>query len=225
MIGGGAGKRRGLTPEFYRDKLVARLQDEGITAPSVLAAIGKVPRHAFVDEAWDLKKSYADTALPIGRGQTISQPYIVALMTQALLGERAPRHVLEVGTGCGYQTAVLAELVDRVYSVERIRSLHLAAGERLRQLNYLRIYLLHGDGMLGWPQQAPFDAVIVTAASEEVPHALLEQLAPGGRLVIPLGPQSGPQTLCRFIRQPGGGYTRDDLAAVSFVPLLPETMS
>ncbi len=216
------GRRRGLTPEFYRSKLTQRLRDAGIADERVLDAIGKVPRHAFVDEAWDLRKAYEDTALPIGRGQTISQPYVVALMTQAVLGGRERGHVLEVGTGCGYQTAVLAELVERVYSVERIKALYESASERLRQLNYMRVYLNHADGYLGWAQQAPFDGIVVTAAAETVPEALLEQLSPGGHLVIPLGP-SGYQQLCRFTREASGGIRQETLTAVSFVPLLPET--
>ena len=138
MIGQG-GKRRGLTPEFYRAKLIERLAAKGIHDERVLEAMGRVPRHEFVDAAWDLRKSYEDTALPIGRGQTISQPFVVALMTQALLEGREARHVLEVGTGCGYQTAVLAELVDRVYSVERIRALNQSAERRLREATCLLV--------------------------------------------------------------------------------------
>lgn len=221
MIAGG--KRRGLTPEFYRNRLVTQLEAEGISDERVLETLRRVPRHEFVDPAWDLSKAYANSALPIGRAQTISQPYIVALMTEALLAGGKTRHVLEIGTGCGYQTAVLAELVDRVYSVERIRSLFERAGERLHQQGYQRIYLNHADGMAGWPQQAPFDGIIVTAAGDEVPPALLEQLAPGGRLIIPLGP-AGAQRLCRITRQ-GERFLSEELAAVSFVPLLPETQS
>ncbi len=216
-------KRRGLTPEFYRAKLIKRLADKGIVDARVLEAMGRVPRHAFVDEAWDLSKAYEDTALPIGRAQTISQPYVVALMTAALTEGQRLRHVLEIGTGCGYQTAILAELVERVYSVERIKSLYVAARRRLRSLNYMRVYLNHADGYEGWEQQAPFDAIIVTAAAEQMPTQLLQQLAPGGRMVIPLGPQRA-QTLCRFTRQPGGEILQEELAAVSFVPLLPETL-
>jgi protein-L-isoaspartate(D-aspartate) O-methyltransferase len=215
-------KRRGLTPEFYRAKLVRRLAAMGITDERVLDAIGRVPRHAFVDEAWDLRKAYEDTALPIGRAQTISQPYVVALMTQAVLNGRKLGHVLEVGTGCGYQTAVLAEIVERVYSVERIKALYLSASERLRKLNYLRVYLSHMDGYNGWQQQAPFDGIVVTAAAEQVPLALLKQLAPGGHLVIPLGP-AGDQKLCRFTRAVSGSVGQETLAAVSFVPMLPAT--
>ena len=220
-MSGVGGKRRGLTPEFYRAKLMERLAAKGIHDERVLEAMGRVPRHAFVDAAWDLRKSYEDTALPIGRGQTISQPFVVALMTQALLEGREARHVLEVGTGCGYQTAVLAELVDRVYSVERIRALNVSAQRRLRELNYMRVYLNHGDGYDGWTQQAPFDGIIVTAAAAHVPEALLTQLAPGGRLVIPVGGQDGQQ-LCRFTLKPDGGLSREILAGVSFVPMLAE---
>lgn len=215
------GKRRGLTPEFYRAKLIDRLREKGISDERVLEAMGRVPRHEFVDAAWDLGKSYEDTALPIGRAQTISQPYVVALMTQALIEGLELRHVLEVGTGCGYQTAVLAELVERVYSVERIRSLYDGAEQRLRKLNYLRVYQLHGDGHQGWEQQAPFDGIIVTAAAAQVPAALMMQLAPGGRLIIPVGGPDGQQ-LCRISLKPDGGVSREVLSDVSFVPMLPE---
>ncbi len=221
---GEGGKRRGLTPEFYRGKLIERLRDKGIADERVLEAMGRVPRHAFVDEAWDLSKAYEDTALPIGHGQTISQPYVVALMTAALLAGTELRHVLEVGTGCGYQTAILAELVDRVYSVERIRPLYQAAGERLRSLNYMRVYLNHADGGLGWPQQAPFDGIIVTAGAESLPQDLLQQLAPGGRMIIPVGPQGG-QMLVAIRRDESGGFRQQQLAAVSFVPLLADTLN
>ncbi len=214
-------KRRGLTPDFYRKKLIDRMREKGIHEERVLDAMARIPRHEFVDAAWDLSKSYEDTALPIGRAQTISQPYVVALMTQALMEGREPRHVLEVGTGCGYQTAVLAEVVDRVYSVERIRSLHVSAQQRLRNLNYMRVYLNHGDGYAGWEQQAPFDGIIVTAAAAQVPAALLLQLAPGGRLIIPVGDADGQQ-LCRITVKPDGGVSREVLAGVSFVPMLPE---
>lgn len=215
-------KRRGLTPEFFRAKLIRRLGDKGIRDQRVLEAMGRVPRHAFVEEAWDLSKSYEDTALPIGHAQTISQPYVVALMTEALLAGGELGHVLEVGTGCGYQTAVLAELVERVYSVERIKALYQRARQRLHGLNYMRVYLNHADGYQGWVQQAPFDGIMVTAAPDQMPTELLGQLSPGGRLVIPLGPQ-GNQTLYRFTRQPSGQITQESLAAVSFVPLLPDT--
>ena len=217
----GGGKRRGLTPDFYRNKLISRLRDKGVHEERVLDAMSRIPRHQFVDAAWDLSKSYEDTALPIGRAQTISQPYVVALMSQALVEGRELRHVLEVGTGCGYQTAILAELVDRVYSVERIRSLHVSAQKRLRDLNYMRVYLKHGDGYEGWEQQAPFDGIIVTAAAAQVPAALLMQLAPGGRLIIPVGGDDGQQ-LCRITLKQDGGVSREVLAGVSFVPMLPE---
>ncbi|MGJ8668810.1 MAG: protein-L-isoaspartate(D-aspartate) O-methyltransferase [Oceanococcus sp.] len=215
------GKRRGLTPDFYRNKLITRLREKGIHEERVLDAMSRIPRHDFVDAAWDLSKSYEDTALPIGRAQTISQPHVVALMSQALMEGRELRHVLEVGTGCGYQTAILAEMVDRVYSVERIRSLHVSAQQRLRSLNYMRVYLNHGDGYAGWEQQAPFDGIIVTAAAAQVPAALLLQLAPGGRLIIPVGDEDG-QKLCRITLKPDGGVSREVLAGVSFVPMLPE---
>lgn len=217
-------KRRGLTPERYRARLVDTLREMGIRDERVLAAIGRVPRHAFVEQAWDMRKAYENTALPIGRGQTISQPYIVALMTEALMNGRTLGQVLEVGTGCGYQTAVLAELADRVYSVERIATLYQTARARLRQLNYMRVYLNHADGYQGWLAQAPFDGILVTAAAPQVPAALLQQLVPGGHLVMPLGP-AGDQTLRRFTPQGAGAVREETLAAVSFVPMLPDVTS
>ncbi len=223
MTPGNGHKRRGLTPEFYRSKLVERLRAEGIRSQAVLEAMGRVPRHLFVEEAWDLKKAYEDTALPIGHGQTISQPYVVARMTEELLaGEGSVRSVLEVGTGCGYQAAVLAELVERVYSVERIKALYDQTRERLRQLSCFRVHLMHGDGRLGWARQAPFDAVIVTAAGAEVPRDLLTQLRVGGRLIMPVG-QPGHQDLVCLTKH-ADRTERQNLAAVTFVPLLTDTV-
>jgi protein-L-isoaspartate(D-aspartate) O-methyltransferase len=207
----------GMTSARTRDRLIARLREQGITDNEVLERIRSVPRHVFVDEAL-ASRAYEDTALPIGHGQTISQPYIVARMTQALLEGGKPRKVLEVGTGCGYQTAVLAPLVVNVYSVERIAALQLKARRVLRDLRISNVYMKHGDGFEGWAAHAPFDGIIVAAASYAVPPALLEQLADGGRLVIPVG-SDREQQLLRITRR-GERYEREVLGAVVFVPLL-----
>lgn len=210
-----------MTSARTRDRLAQRLADQGIRSPAVLERIRGVPRHLFVDEALETR-AYEDSALPIGLGQTISQPWIVALMTQALVeqdgGDRALGKVLEVGTGCGYQTAVLSPLARQVFTIERIGSLQRAARTRLNQLGFGNIRYRHGDGMAGWPGQAPFDGIIVTAAPEDIPPTLLEQLAPGGRLVIPVGP-AGQQELVRVTRG-DEGFLREVLGRVSFVPLL-----
>jgi protein-L-isoaspartate(D-aspartate) O-methyltransferase len=211
----------GMTSARTRERLAQRLADQGIRSPAVLERIRSVPRHLFVDEALETR-AYEDSALPIGLGQTISQPWIVALMTQALVeqdsADRALGKVLEVGTGCGYQTAVLSPLARQVFTIERIGSLQRAARTRLNQLGFGNIRYRHGDGMAGWPGQAPFDGIIVTAAPEDIPPALLEQLAPGGRLVIPVGP-AGQQELVRVTRG-DDGFQREVLSRVSFVPLL-----
>lgn len=206
----------GMTSQRTRDRLVQRLRSEGIRNPAVLDAIGATPRHLFVDEAL-ASRAYEDTALPIGLGQTISQPYIVARMTELLL-EVAPRKVLEVGTGSGYQAAVLSRLVDKVYSTERIEELASQARQRFRKLGYRNVRVQHSDGTWGWPQFAPFDAIIVTAGGEEIPEALLEQLAVGGRLVMPLGGRT-QQTLVTVTRTPTV-YEQVDLEPVIFVPLI-----
>ena len=181
----------GMTSARTRERLVQRLADAGITSPQILDRVRSVPRHLFIDEALQ-SRAYEDSALPIGFGQTISQPYIVALMTQALVEGRSKRDlakVLEVGTGCGYQTMVLAPLVGTIYTIERIRDLMLATRTRLSGLGVHNVRLRHGDGMQGWPGQAPFDAILVAAAPAGIPEALLDQLAIDGRLVIPVGPQ------------------------------------
>ncbi|MFA7096055.1 MAG: protein-L-isoaspartate(D-aspartate) O-methyltransferase [Gammaproteobacteria bacterium] len=207
----------GMTSQRTRDRLVQRLREEGIKNPAVLEVMREVPRHIFVDEAL-ASRAYEDTALPIGHGQTISQPYIVARMTEILLAEGVPEKVLEVGTGSGYQTAVLARLVPQVYTVERIEAFLRPARERFRMLGLRNIRLKHSDGSWGWPEHGPYPAILVTAAPEEIPAALLEQLAPGGRLVIPVGPR-GKQTLA-LITRGAEGYERVDIERVSFVPLL-----
>lgn len=213
----------GMTSARTRERLVQRLQAEGIRQPEILDRIRSVPRHLFVDEALS-SRAYEDNALPIGKGQTISQPYIVALMTHALLddgagGLRRPAKVLEIGTGCGYQTAILAPFVRQLFSIERIASLLSDARERLRVLKVGNVRFRNDDGFGGWPGQAPFDAIIVTAAPEQVPEALLAQLAPGGRLVVPVGPDGGDQQLLRITRTEDG-YQREQLGNVVFVPML-----
>ena len=200
-----------------RERLVSRLRDEGISDEDVLDAIRSVPRHIFVDEAL-ASRAYEDIALPIGMGQTISQPFIVALMTQAAVAAPAPSRVLEIGTGCGYQTAVLASLVSRVHTVERIELLLDRARRRLHALGVDNVWYRHGDGNAGWPECAPFDAVLVTAAPPSVPERLVRQLAMGGRLVIPVG-EAGRQRLKVFTRTESG-VDEDTIADVSFVPML-----
>ena len=207
----------GMTSQRTRDRLIDRLREKGIRSEAVLEVMRRTPRHLFVDEALS-SRAYEDTALPIGFNQTISQPYIVARMTEALLAEGIPAKVLEVGTGSGYQAAVLAQLVPRVYTVERIDALVRSARQRFRALELRNIQLKQSDGSWGWPQQAPFDAILVAAAPAEIPRPLLEQLADGGRLVIPVGGASG-QTLTVVTRR-GDVYEREDLEPVSFVPLV-----
>jgi protein-L-isoaspartate(D-aspartate) O-methyltransferase len=207
----------GMTSARTRDRLVQRLREQGIANPAVLERIRNVPRHIFVDEALG-SRAYEDTALPIGYGQTISQPYIVARMTEALLEAGAADNVLEVGTGCGYQTAVLAPLVRRVHTIERIEPLLSRAKERLKELGIRNVRFRHGDGTLGWKAQAPFDGILVAAAPLTVPETLLKQLRVGGRLLVPIGPE-GEQDLVRFTRREQG-VQRESLGAVAFVPLL-----
>jgi protein-L-isoaspartate(D-aspartate) O-methyltransferase len=196
---------------------VQRLRDQGITNLAVLDRVKNVPRHIFVDEALG-SRAYEDTALPIGFGQTISQPYIVARMTEALL-EGGPLHnVLEVGTGCGYQTAVLSPLVDRIYTIERIEPLMIRARERIKELGIRNVRFRYGDGIAGWKAHAPFDGILVAAAPLSVPEALLQQLKIGGRLLVPVGPE-GEQQLIRFTRKEQR-IEKESLGPVAFVPLL-----
>lgn len=215
-----------MTSARTRERLVQRLSEKGISNPAILERIRNVPRHLFVDEAL-ASRAYEDTALPIGQGQTISQPWVVAVMTEALLpppgsggGSGGPPlgKVLEVGTGCGYQTAVLSPLARQIFTIERLAGIQRAARTRLNELGFGNIRYRHGDGFQGWPGQAPFDAILVAAAPPEVPEALLEQLAMGGRLVIPVGP-AGQQDLLRVTRTPDG-LQRELLTQVSFVPLV-----
>ena len=206
-----------MTSLRTRDRLVQRLRDQGITNLAVLDRIRNLPRHIFVDEAI-ASRAYEDTALPIGFGQTISQPYIVARMSAALLDGPPLRKVLEVGTGCGYQTAVLAPLAERIYTIERIEGLQKRARTRLKELGIRNVRFKVGDGSLGWRSQAPFDGILVAAAPLVVPEELIDQLAPGGRLVVPAGPE-GNQQLLRIVRLEQG-LERQVLGAVSFVPLV-----
>jgi protein-L-isoaspartate(D-aspartate) O-methyltransferase len=207
----------GMTSLRTRERLVARLQAEGIRDLRVLGAIRDVPRHLFVDEAL-ASRAYEDTALPIGQGQTISQPYVVARMTEILLAGGTPSRILEIGTGCGYQSAVLAMLVERVYTLERIDALLRSARERFHSLGINNVRSRHADGFAGWAEQAPFDGIITTAAPLTVPETLTAQLADGARLVLPVGPH-GAQRLVSIERR-GGTLERTDLDLVSFVPML-----
>jgi len=207
----------GMTSQRTRDRMVKRLQMQGIRNPQVLSVMATTPRHIFVDEAL-ASRSYEDTALPIGHNQTISQPYIVARMTELLL-ENGPRQkVLEIGTGCGYQTAVLAQLVDQVYTVERIGPLLKKAKDRLWELSLKNIRYLHSDGGWGWPEFAPYDGVLVAAAPTEIPEALLAQMAVGAVMIIPIGDENGQQ-LHRVIRTESG-FEDNVIEPVVFVPFL-----
>ncbi|WP_257389032.1 protein-L-isoaspartate(D-aspartate) O-methyltransferase [Tahibacter caeni] len=207
----------GMTSQRARDRLVERLQADGIRDRRVLDVMRELPRHLFVEEAL-ATRAYEDTALPIGQGQTISQPWVVARMSEALLEFGTPRRVLEIGTGSGYQAAVLAGLVEQVYTVERIEELLRNARRRFRKLGIANIRSKHDDGRLGWPEEAPFDAIVLTAAGAELETALLGQLAPDGVLVAPVGP-AGRQELVR-VRRDGEQRVREALCKVSFVPLL-----
>lgn len=208
----------GMTSARTRDRLVQRLVEQGIQSPEVLERIRNVPRHLFVDEAL-ASRAYEDTALPIGLGQTISQPFVVARMTEALLQDFEGESVLEIGTGCGYQTAVLSPLVKKIYTVERLSELQRKTRERLHQLDVYNVQYRPGDGWEGWRKYGPYDGIIVTAAATELPEKLLEQLAPGGRMVIPVGPP-GKQDLTLVTRMPDH-FEQVSLGAVSFVPLIP----
>ena len=206
-----------MTSRRTRDRLIARLEEQGIKSGRVLEVMGQTPRHWFLDEALS-HRAYEDTALPIGHGQTLSQPYIVAKMTELLLESVPnPAKVLEVGTGSGYQTAVLAQLVDKVCSVERIAPLQNKARARLRELKLHNIQLKHADGAMGWPDAGPFDAILSAAAPATIPQELLSQLAPGGVLVIPVGQDQ--QHLTVVVRNEDS-FTKRTVEPVKFVPLL-----
>lgn len=206
----------GMTSQRARDRLAQRLRANGIEDETVLDVMARTPRHLFVDEAL-ASRAYDDTALPIGHGQTISQPYVVALMSAAVRAGPLKR-VLEIGTGCGYQTAVLSQIAEQVYSIERIGALLEGARQRVRSLGFSNVVFRDGDGYQGWPEAAPFDAILVAAAPEQVPQALMEQLGDGGRLIIPVGIE-GQQHL-RLIRRQGARVSDQVMAAVSFVPLV-----
>ena len=208
----------GMTSQRVRDRLIERLRGNGIVDERVLNAIRTVPRHLFIDEAL-ATRAYEDTALPIGHGQTISQPWVVARMTEALYtGARAPERVLEVGTGSGYQAAILAALGLQVFTVERIGDLLRVARKRFRSLG-LNVRSRHDDGRVGWPEEGPFDGIVVTAGAPALVDALIAQLAPGGVLVAPVG-AGGAQSLLRLRKDADGTIAQDTLASVAFVPLL-----
>lgn len=206
----------GMTSQRTRDRLIKRLQEQGIQNKTVLDVMRSTPRHIFIDEAL-AHRAYEDTALPIGFNQTISKPYIVARMTEVLLAEGPLKRVLEVGTGSGYQTSILAQVVDRVYSTERIRGLQEKARKRLQALKLYNIMLKHTDGGMGWPEKAPFDGILVTAAPSQIPEELLLQLEDGGRMVIPVG-ESAQQL--KLITKTPEGFKSSVLEAVQFVPLV-----
>ena len=207
----------GMTSQRTRSRLVERLREQGICNEHILDVISETPRHAFVDEAL-AHRAYEDTALPIGFNQTISQPYIVAKMTEALLAGGPIENVLEVGTGSGYQTAVLARLVPKVYTVERIGGLLNRAKELLTRIGYRNIQFKHADGGMGWPERGPFDAIIVTASPRVIPEALIEQLSPTGRMLVPVGEASHQELV--LVQRNGDEVERQVLEAVRFVPLL-----
>lgn len=207
----------GMTSARTRERLVQRLRREGIKDASVLDQIRNVPRHLFMDEAL-ASRAYEDTALPIGHGQTISQPYVVARMTEAVCAAGRPDKVLEIGTGCGYQTAVLAGLAGKVYTVERIEPLLKRARERLRQLRIRNVQFRYGDGWEGWEENGPYDGILVTAAPSEIPQSLLHQLADEGRMIIPVGSRGSQELL--EIRRHGSNFEEKVIGQVIFVPLL-----
>jgi protein-L-isoaspartate(D-aspartate) O-methyltransferase len=206
-----------MTSARTRGRMVERLRAKGIRDERVLGALGAVPRHLFVEEAL-ASRAYEDTALPIGFGQTISQPYVVARMIELLLHDRKPINALEVGTGCGYQAAVLAQIFPQVYSIERIKGLLERARRNLLGLRLANLRLVHGDGYAGLEKAAPYQAIVVAAAAPRVPEALLRQLAPGGRMVLPLKANGGAQRLV-MIERSGRGFIESELDPVRFVPM------
>jgi len=207
-----------MTSERTRARMIERLREQGIRDERVLAAMAAVPRHRFVEEAL-ASRAYEDTALPIGFAQTISQPYIVARMMEILIDKKQPKNVLEIGTGCGYQAAVLARLSAEVYSIERIKGLHERARANLLGLKLSNLRLVHGDGHAGLEKAAPFQAIVVAAAARSVPEALLRQLAPGGRMVLPLRDGANGAQRLVLVERSGRGFVETELDTVRFVPM------
>ena len=205
-----------MTSQRTRERLIQRLMDQGITRFEVLEAIRSVPRHLFVDEAL-AHRSYEDTALPIGYGQTLSQPYVVARMSELALAQGRPKKVLELGSGSGYQTAILASLVDEICAIERIKPLLERARKQLRALRVRNVRLRHGDGLDGWASEAPFDLILGAAAPERLPTQLLEQLAPEGRLILPVG---GERQQLMMVTATAEGYVEEVIEEVNFVPMV-----
>ena len=205
-----------MTSQRTRERLTQRLMDQGITQFEVLEAIRSVPRHLFVDEAL-AHRSYEDTALPIGYGQTLSQPYVVARMSELALARGRPKKVLELGSGSGYQTAILASLVDEICAIERIKPLLERARKQLRALRVRNVRLRHGDGLDGWSSEAPFDLILGAAAPERLPTQLLEQLTPGGRLILPVG---GERQQLIMVTATAEGYVEEVIEKVNFVPMV-----
>ena len=206
----------GMTSQRTRERLIQRLMDQGISQFEVLEAIRSVPRHLFVDEAL-AHRSYEDTALPIGYGQTLSQPYMVARMSQLALARGRPKKVLELGSGSGYQTAILASLVDEICAIERIKPLVDRAKKQLRALRIRNVRMRHGDGLEGWPTEAPFDLILGAAAPETLPAVLLDQLAPDGRLILPVG---GRRQQLMMVTSTTDGFVEEIIEEVNFVPML-----
>tara|TARA_B100000767_G_scaffold272436_1_gene300091 strand:+ start:709 stop:1374 length:666 start_codon:yes stop_codon:yes gene_type:complete len=208
----------GMTSQRTRDRMVGRLADQGINNINLLDVMRNTPRHLFIEEAL-AHRAYEDAALPIGQNQTISQPFVVALMTQVLLADGPLNSVLEIGTGCGYQTAILAQLVNRICTIERILSLQQNAEQRLRDLEFRNIEYAHGDGYKGWRARAPFDAIIITAAPRAIPEHLIDQLAIGGKMVLPVGDEND-QSL-QVVTKMDDGHEVKPLMPIRFVPLQP----
>ncbi len=207
----------GMTSKRTRERLIIRLKEEGIKNKHVLSQILSIPRHLFVDEALS-SRAYEDTALPIGKNQTISQPYIVARMTELILEKGPLENILEVGTGSGYQTAVLSALVKRIYTVERIENLLIQARQRFRKLKLKNVRTKYGDGIKGWEHYSPYDAIIVTAAPQEIPLNLVSQLKIDGRLILPIGDKDNQKLIC--VTRTQGSFKQEVIEKVMFVPLL-----
>lgn len=208
----------GMTSQRTRDRMVLRLREQGITHDELLQTMSILPRHIFVDDALS-HRAYEDVSLPIGSNQTISQPWVVAKMTERLLKmPQRPKRLLEVGTGSGYQTALLAQLFDEIFTLERIGSFQVRVKARFDALELHNIHMLHGDGFLGWPESAPYDAIIVTAAPVDIPQPLIDQLRPGGCMLLPVG-ETYDQKLVQLTRT-AQGYESEVLAPVRFVPLV-----